>query len=254
MLKKRKKWTEAEQAVLWEQYRSGDISVRTELYESYVPLVEIIATKIISKLPDSIEFGDLVSDGFIGLVDAVEKFDHSKGFKFETYASSRIWGEITDQLRSFDWVSRHSRLKFKRYNETIDILSERLQRTPTTTDIADELNWDMDEVYKIQSLMDTSFLTSLQLSSFDEYEDGSYQDSVADATIGESGFSFELENISDQLALGLSKLSEQESVIVYLNHYENMSFADIAKSLTLGASRVSQIYNDALRKLREEFA
>lgn len=257
MLNKRKKWTEAEQASLWEKYRSGDMSVKTELYESYVPLVEIIATKVSAGLPDSIEVGDLISDGFIGLVDAVEKFDPSKGYKFETYASSRIWGEINDELRAYDWVSRLSRLKFKRYNRTFDNLLERLQRIPSNQEIADELGCDLEELYKIQSLMDGSFINSLDIS-IDESDSTSgaaflYENSIHSNT-GDLGFSYELSNVSENLAEAFDSLSDQESIIVYLNHYEDMSFARIAEILEIGASRVSQIYNDALRKLRDGFA
>ena len=70
--------------------------------EAYLPLVEIIASKTKSKLPVQIEIGDLVNDGFFGLVDAIQKYDESTGNKFETYASNRIRGEINDRLRDYD--------------------------------------------------------------------------------------------------------------------------------------------------------
>ena len=89
---------EVEQA--WIDYKSsGDEASRQFLMEYYIPLVEKIAYSMSKKLPKSIEYGDLVNDGFFGLVDAIERFDDSRGFKFETYASNRIRGEISDRLR-----------------------------------------------------------------------------------------------------------------------------------------------------------
>lgn len=253
MLNKRKKWSSAEKEELWTKYRSGDISVSKELLEAYVPLVEIIATKAAARLKNSVELGDLISDGFIGLVDAVEKFDHTKGFKFETYATGRIWGEIYDRLREYDWVSRYSRLKFKQLTRTTDILSERLQRTPSVEEIAEEAGWDVEEVHKVNSLFYGSISVNIDDFASDESEGFSLQEVIPDNSIGEPDYVSNEADIMEKLSIAMNSLSSQESVIMYLYHYEQESFADIAESLGIGPSRVSQVYNEGLRHLQDVF-
>lgn len=252
MLKKRKTWTDQEKDVLWERYRSGDESAYTELLESYVPMVEIIAVKTKGKLPISMEVGDLISDGFFGLVDAVKKFDPSKGYKFETYASGRIRGEIYDRLRDYDWVSRYSRLKFKQVAKTTDLLAEELQGDPTPQQIADRLEWDVEEVLKVQNSYLNSFPTNIDDYIKDStHEFFSLEEVLEDETIGDPEFSSQYDDLADKLQGLLFKLSEQESVIMYLHHYEGLAFGKIAGILEIGAPRVSQIYSDALSTLQK---
>ena len=254
MLSKRKKWSNEEKLILWDKYNSGDTSVYSELLESYIPLVEIIATKAASRLPNSVEIGDLISDGFFGLADAVQKFDSSKGYRFETYASGRIWGEIYDKLRDYDWVSRYSRLKFKQLNKTIDILLERLQREPTIEELCDELNWTTSELHKVQTLFNNSYPVNIDDYITDStHENFSLSEVIKDSKIGDSEFDYTKYDIIEKLSVSMFSLNEQESVIMYLHHYEDKTFISIATELGIGASRISQIYNDALKKIQNNF-
>ena len=251
MLKKRK-FTKIEQAELWERYRSGDESAYTDLLESYVSLVEIIATKAVAGLPNSIELGDLISDGFFGLADAVSKFDPSKGFKFETYATGRIWGEIYDRLRDYDWVSRYSRIKFKKITRTTDLLTEELQRNPTVEELAERLDWTIDEVLKTQAAYSSSFSANIDdYMTEGEHVSFSLEEVLGDETLGDPSFTMQYNGLTDALRIALESLDEQESVIIYLHHYESLPFVKIAEILEIGAPRVSQIYNKGLLVLQE---
>ena len=82
---------------------------KSELIEKYHHKVRIAAYQIAKKFSHSIEVEDLVSMGFIGLMDAADKYDPSRGVKFETYAEYRIRGSIFDELRKQDWVPRSAR-------------------------------------------------------------------------------------------------------------------------------------------------
>src|SRR5262245_51908167 len=100
---------------LWKDLHSNRRAIRARARESlithYAPLVNQVALRMIGRLPDTVELGDLVSYGMFGLIDAVERFEPERGFKFETYAATRVRGAIIDELRAADWVPRSVRSK-----------------------------------------------------------------------------------------------------------------------------------------------
>ena len=99
-------------AELWRDYKEGGTAdARERLILHYSPLVKFVAGRVAAGLPQNIEQADLVSYGIFGLIDAIDKFDPGRGFKFETYAISRIKGAIIDELRSIDWVPRSVRVE-----------------------------------------------------------------------------------------------------------------------------------------------
>ena len=99
-------------AALWDDYKAnGTKEARERLILHYSPLVKFVAGRVAAGLPQNVEQTDLVSYGIFGLIDAIDKFDPERGFKFETYAISRIRGAIIDELRSIDWVPRSVRAK-----------------------------------------------------------------------------------------------------------------------------------------------
>ena len=84
---------------------------REAVIQEYAPMVKYVATRIAMRLPPHIEADDLVSVGVLGLIDAIDKYDSSRGAKFKTYAEFRVRGAILDELRSMDWVPRSVRQK-----------------------------------------------------------------------------------------------------------------------------------------------
>ena len=101
--------------------------------------MKFVAGRVAAGLPQSIEQSDLVSYGIFGLIDAIDKFDPGRGFKFETYAISRIKGAIIDELRSIDWVPRSVRAKARAIERAYSKLENELQRTPEDSEVAAEL-------------------------------------------------------------------------------------------------------------------
>ena len=113
--------------------------VRDQLILHYSPLVKYVAGRVAVGLPQNVEQADLVSYGIFGLIDAIEKFDPERGFKFETYAIARIKGAILDELRSIDWVPRSVRAKARAIEKAYAKLEGELHRTPTDDELAAEL-------------------------------------------------------------------------------------------------------------------
>lgn len=236
---------------LWIAAQSGNKPSIDKIAEYYVPLVQKVAINVARKLPSSIEVGDLISDGYFGLLDAIQKFDPDKGFKFETYATNRIRGEINDQLRAFDWVSRYSRIKFKKVLLTQEALREETQREPTWSQVATRLGWTVEEVLKVQATYNASFSINIDERMKDTtHEFFNLADLVADTSMGDIGYDLEMDEISDEMIEALESLPEREAIVVYLHQIEDMSLADVAKVLEVGAPRISQLYDQALVKLR----
>src|ERR1043165_6082879 len=134
-------------AELWQDYKDlGTEEARERLILHYSPLVRFVAGRVAGGLPQNIEQSDLVSYGVFGLIDAIDKFDPGRGFKFETYAISRIKGAIIDELRSIDWVPRSVRAKARAIERAYSKLENELRRSPEDGEVAAELDMSEDEL------------------------------------------------------------------------------------------------------------
>ena len=122
---------------LWADYKGTNArEARDRLIVHYSPLVKYVAGRVAVGLPQSIEQADLVSYGIFGLIDAIDKFDTGRGFKFETYAIARIKGAIIDELRALDWVPRSVRSRAREIERAIGELEAKLGTAPTDDQIA----------------------------------------------------------------------------------------------------------------------
>lgn len=253
ILKGKLEFSDEEKQDLWNRYIDDpeDIEAYEGLMEAYLPLVEIIASKMKSHLPAQIEIGDLVSEGFLGLVDAIGKFDPSRGWKFETYASSRIRGEITDYLRDYDWVSRYSRLKFKSIAQTEDALLEELQRTPTEAEIAARLDWTEEELSKTRDSFNSSYVINIDEYQADStHEFFSIAEMIADETLGDIDFQLVLDDLSSDLRDALLTLAKHKSVLIVLHQIQGKSFDEIAVIFDSTPNMVKSLYFDAVKDLQ----
>jgi len=135
-----KKIRDADHRHLWDAYTKKHTSgVKAQIVEAYYPLVQYLAERLVSTLPASVEVGDLVSMGTFGLIEAIDRFDPSRGIQFKTYCTSRIRGAILDNLRTNDWVPRLVRLRTNLVDKTLRRLYGSLGREPTVPEMADAL-------------------------------------------------------------------------------------------------------------------
>ena len=124
-------------AALWDEYKSkGTVDARERLILNYAPLVKFVAGRVASGLPQSVDQSDLVSYGIFGLIDAIDKFEPERGWKFETYAISRIKGAIIDELRSIDWVPRSVHTKARKIQGVMHELEQKKGRLATDEEMA----------------------------------------------------------------------------------------------------------------------
>src|SRR6476469_9543541 len=173
---------------LWTSFKaSGDTRDRDALIVHYSPLVKYVAGRVAVGLPQNVEQADLVSYGIFGLIDAIEKFDVDRGYKFETYAIARIKGAILDELRSSDWVPRSVRAKARSLEKAYAKLESQLHRTPTDEELAVELGLSDDQLQT--TLGQISFVGLVALDEMlsvggDRGESITLGDTIADAGEG----------------------------------------------------------------------
>src|SRR5580765_6848292 len=147
---------------LWLAYKAkGERDVRDQLILHYSPLVKYVAGRVAVGLPQNVDQSDLVSYGIFGLIDAIDKFDLGRGYKFETYAIARIKGAILDELRSIDWVPRSVRAKARALEKAYAKLESELHRTPTDDELAAELGLSDDQLQNLLSQLSFVGLVAL---------------------------------------------------------------------------------------------
>ncbi len=241
---------------LWARYKATEgRDARDQLILHYSPLVKYVAGRVGVGLPQNVDQADLVSYGIFGLIDAIEKFDPDRGFKFETYAISRIKGSILDELRSIDWVPRSVRAKARSLEKAYAKLEGNLHRTPTDEELASEL--DMSETQLQALLSQISFVGMAALDEMlaggDRGESITLGDTIADSGRGPVS-TYEAEETRQLLAQTINRMPEREKLVLTLYYYEALTLAEIGEVLSVTESRVCQIHTKAVLQLRSRMA
>lgn len=231
---------------IWKEHQiHDDLNKKNILIEEYAYIIKIIASKMYNLYGGKVEFDDLLGYGSLGLIDAIDKFDISKGVKFETYAQHRVRGAIIDNLRKNDWVPRTLRTKAKLIKKTMNDLENKTGKNVTYEDISNNLNIKIDEVEKIIEEINKFNITSL------------------DEIITKSGIEplYTKENpqniVEDKesleiLSCSIDKLSKKEKNVITFYYYEELNYKEIGKILDLSESRISQIHSKAIKNLKSK--
>lgn len=229
---------------MWE--RRDEPEVRLALIEQYVPLVNYVAGRMAHRLPPTLEKDDLISTGYFGLIDAVDKFDHERGIKFEAYAIQRIQGAILDGLRASDWVPRSVRSKARSIEKAWQQLHTDLHREPTVGEVAVALGVDPGEVSTTLQDVDNARNASLVTDVSSVSTLGDFQ---VDHTV-DPQLDLEMEEAVVLLAHRLAALPEREKVIATLYYYFEMTPTEIGNVLGVSESRVCQLHPGVISSLR----
>jgi RNA polymerase sigma factor FliA len=237
---------------LWSQYKdSGSRRARDQLIVHYSPLVKYVAGRVAVGLPQNVDQADLVSYGLFGLIDAIDKFEPERGFKFETYAISRIKGNILDELRAIDWVPRSVRAKARQIEKAYAKLEAEHRRAPTEEELATELDMSREQLQA--ALSKISFVGVVALDEFvgssDRDGGATLGDTIASGEEG-PGDLFEVQEVRALLGDSINRLPEREKVVLTLYYYEGLTLAQIGEVLGVTESRVCQIHTKAILQLR----
>lgn len=239
---------------LWTQYhQTKDQGVRNLLVIQYSYIVKCIALKTVGRYQYFNYMDDIVNEGLIALLDAVEKFDEEKKVKFETYASIKVRGAMIDYIRKQDCFPRRLKRIAKDISEAENDLSHRLGRGPTDEEMADYLKVSLTEFEKMQA--ETCVLNMLS------FEEMIYEKGVENIQVSQSSDSIhgpeqvvaekELQNI---LADDIKLLNDKEQIVISLYYKEQLKIKEISGVMGISESRVSQIHSSALRKLKKYLA
>lgn len=236
---------------LWHSYKaSKDRAVQERLAEHYLPLVRSLAMSLSRKVGQSVEVDDMVADGSIGLLRAIETFDISRGFKFQTYATTVVRGAILNGMRRMDWVPERVRAKNRQLQQAIDRHTAVMGEQPSEEELAEELKISTEEVYDLIANLGTTYLLSLEQPLGTDDGDASLGDMVDD----EEGIpEIELEYAEEREALkrAIDQLDEREQLIVTAHYFEGVTFEAISRQLGVSKQRISQMHSRAMRRLRE---
>ncbi|MFN3336934.1 MAG: FliA/WhiG family RNA polymerase sigma factor, partial [Thermomicrobium sp.] len=220
---------------------------RTQLVERYAPLVKYVVDRMRLSLPPSIERDDLIGYGTIGLLEALERFDDSRGVKFESYAVMRIRGAILDALRTLDIVPRSARSRARQIEQATRELFAEHGRMPSEQELADHLGMTVGE---LQQAVSDAACIFLPLQTTDDPDELSLEEQLADPSALEPADVAAEEDIKDRIATALATLSPRDRLIVSLYYYEELTMREISHVLRISESRVSQILNRVRLQLR----
>ncbi len=242
-----------ERADLWRAYKcSGDQTAREELILEFVELVRYVAGQMAMGMPAEVQPSDLETYGIFGLIDALDKFDISRGIKFETYATTRIRGAILDGVRSMDWVPSSVRRKGREMEDAHQELRARLGRSPTDEEVAQHLGISVGR-YR-EDMAHVAQGTMMYLDEPFSTDEVTGADTLINFVPDEGATDpFEATEWSarrDRLAEAIRELSEQEQLVVTLYYYEGLTLSEIADVMQLSPSRISQVHSRAVMRLR----
>jgi RNA polymerase sigma factor for flagellar operon FliA len=226
----------------WKEYmQTRSLKLRNQLAEHYLPLVKIVAGRLGISLPNYVDRDDFLSTGFIGLLQAIERYDAERGVKFETYATVRIRGSILDALRVQDWIPASVRQKAKQYQNALQTLEDRLGRSATDKEIARELSMSEDQLQSL--LSEIQVVTVIPLEEFSQAEEN-----------GEGGGNFtddfERAEVKELLTQAINRLPGRERLVMSLYYYEGLTLKEISSVMTLSEARISQLHTKGIFRLR----
>jgi RNA polymerase sigma factor for flagellar operon FliA len=229
---------------------AGSELSREEIVHKYLHLVKYVAGRISINLPPNVEINDLVNDGILGLIDAIEKYDDERGVKFETYAITRINGAILDALRALDWVPRAVRQRARELERVYQDLEVKHGRVATEDEVAEAMGLTVKELdVLMQKIRGTSVLS---LEEFLPNEKG-YEIPLLD-TLRDDGndvtSAVETSEIKAALVAAVDGLPPQERTVISLYYFEGLTLKEIKGALNVSESRVSQIHAQAVIHLR----
>lgn len=240
-------------AEVWAEYKSTtSADAKAVAFErlliEYAPLVRTIASRVGSSLPSSIDLDDLNSYGMMGLMDAIDKFEPERGFKFETYGTPRINGAIIDELRTNDWVPRSVRTKIRSIEKATVSLERELGRTPTDAEIAAEMGIEVRELRAIHTQAANTNVMALDdlMHRSDEGDNSStLGDRLSDARVELPGEGVESAEVRSAVHRAIRELDERYRIVITLYVFENLTLAEIGQVLNVTESRVCQLRNRA---------
>jgi RNA polymerase sigma factor FliA len=224
---------------------------KSVLVEKYSYLVKFCVRRMGMFLPPHVEQDDLMSEGIIGLIDAIEKYNPEKGADFPTYATLRIRGAIIDSLRQKDWIPRNIRELAKDIDKAKMRLENDKGRTPTLDELAEHMQMSPNKLsYHMNKIKNAEVVSLDEMVKLS----GSFESNLSQPHREESeSVEAEVEKKEriEILKVALGTLKPREKLILSLYYYEELTLKEIQQILGISMPRISQIHKNVLKKLKE---
>ena len=214
-----------------------------------LPFVESLARRVAASMPHSIELGDLVQDGMLGLIDAACRFDEARGIKFETFAERRVRGAMIDALRRDAWP-RGVRRQRRQLEAAREQLRRELGAEPSLADLAARVG--SDEARLGRTIVRIATIESTSPLSAGENVDGATLPAAlipSEPTAPDKAF--EEREVRDRMRAAIASLPPRERRVVALYYYAEATMKQIGAEIGVNESRVSQLHARAIQRLRK---
>lgn len=229
-------------------YSADSLAERSGWVERYAPLVRRIAHYMIARLPANVDLGDVIQSGMLGLLDAISRYEETRGAQFEAYAAQRIRGAIVDELRRNDWLPRSLRKNMRRIEAAIAELEQRHGRVPRESEIATHLKLPLPEYQRLlqdgrgHQLLYLEDLVKSEGEGNIEHGFGEAPPDVLDALVEEE--------LRLRLTSAIADLPQREKLVMSLYYERELNLREIGEVMGVSESRVCQLHTQAVARLR----
>jgi RNA polymerase sigma factor for flagellar operon FliA len=213
-----------------------------------LPFVESLARRMASTMPHSIDLGDLVQDGVLGLIDAAHRFDEGRGIKFETFAERRVRGAMIDALRRDAWPRGVRRVR-RELEAAREQLRRELGAEPSLADLARRVGSDETRLERTIVRISTIESTS-PLANLDSMDSSTLPAVLVPSEPMAPDRVFEQREVKDRMRAAMAQLPARERKILSLYYFAEATMKQIGLAIGVNESRVSQLHARAIQRLR----
>jgi RNA polymerase sigma factor for flagellar operon FliA len=214
-----------------------------------LPFVEALARRMAASMPNSIDIGDLVQDGVLGLIDAAHRFDEDRGIKFETFAERRVRGAMIDALRRDAWP-RGVRRQRRELDAAREELRRELGHEPSMADLAARVGSDEKRLSRTIVRINTIESTS-PLASGEHMDESSLPPALVPSEPDAPDAAYEKAEMRDHVRAAIQSLPARERKVISLYYYGEVTMKQIGAEIGVNESRVSQLHARAIRRLKD---
>jgi len=214
-----------------------------------LPFVEALARRMAASMPNSIDIGDLVQDGVIGLIDAAHRFDEDRGIKFETFAERRVRGAMIDALRRDAWP-RGVRRQRRELDAAREALRRELGHEPSMADLAARVGSDEKRLSRTIVRINTIESTS-PLNTGEHMDESSLPPALVPSEPDPPDRAYEKTETKERVRAAIQSLPWRERKVIGLYYYGEVTMKQIGAEIGVNESRVSQLHARAIRRLRD---
>ncbi len=243
--------TMSNEDLLKEYQATGDSDIKKELTLRYLYIVKSIAIQMRNVYLGFSQIEDIINEGVIVLMKALDTFDEDKNAKFETYVSRRIRGRIIDIARKQDWAPRTMRKSCKEIEDKMTEIYTLTGHTPSEEETAEALGLPVEKLKHMMGKMNLFSVLSLDMVMEETREKQQVMGLAAPGSSGQPEEQYLDNEFRHMLKEAILSLNEKEMMVVSLYYVEELNMKEIAEVMSVSKPRISQIHANAIRKLKE---